>query len=46
MVGGLEVLQNETTCHTQLALCGGIERLAGDVSGEVREVIFRLVSPV
>lgn len=46
MIGWLEVLQDETTCNAQLALCVCIERLAADVGGEVGKIIFRVVSPV
>lgn len=46
MVGRLEVLQDETTCHAQLAFCVCIERLAADERGEMGKIIFRVVSPV
>jgi hypothetical protein len=46
MVGRLEVLQDETTCHAQLAFRVCIERLAADVGGEMGKIIFRVVSSV
>jgi hypothetical protein len=40
VVGRLEVLQDETACHAQLAFCVRIERLAADVGGEMGKIIL------
>jgi len=46
MVGRLEILQDVTTCYSQLSFGVRVDRLAADVGGEVGEVILGQVSPV